>query len=106
MGYAGLSDRRAAAADVFDNEVLLQLVRQRLREYACDLVGRSARRVRNDDSDGVVRVGLRPSRNHESTKSDNGQCAGKGALHWRRLLPFASFSKAYAAGMTGNKRHG
>src|SRR6476646_10260029 len=94
-------DRGAAAADILDNEVLLELVLQRLGENTRHLVGRSARRVGDNDSDSLARIGLRPSRYGENEKADNGQHECGGALH--SFLP-ACFQEAYAAGMIANTR--
>ena len=101
MRDAAGCNRGTAAADILDDEVLLQLVLQRLGENARHLVGRSAGRVGHDDGDVFAWIGLGPARHGENEQANNGQHECGGALHC--FLP-PCFDEAYAAGMIGNKR--
>src|SRR5262245_5363170 len=101
MRDAAGRNRGAAAADILDDEVLLELVLQRLCQDTRHLVGGPAGGVGNDDGDVLAWIGLRPSRCSDYEKADNGQHNCGGALHL--FLP-ACFREAYAAGMIGNKR--
>ena len=51
--------RGAGAGAIFDNDRLSPFLREPLRDGAGDSVGAAARRVRDDDFDGPVRIVLR-----------------------------------------------
>ena len=65
----GCNDR-AAAGDVFDDEVLSELLLQLFRDHPRKLVGRSAGRVGHDDGDVAIRIG-RGGRSCESQDAEH-----------------------------------
>ena len=84
-------DDGAAAADVFDDEILLELVCQCGCDLSCGLVGRAAGRVGHDDGDGPARIVVRTQRGSDCAKTDCGQCDCDDAPH-HSLLPGYIFS--------------
>src|SRR5262249_24418 len=70
-GDAGGGNGGSAPAHVLDDEILPELVRQRRRQHARELVGRPAGGIRHDEGDDAARILLGEAQRRESENPEN-----------------------------------
>src|SRR5262249_9678542 len=90
---------------ILDNEILPELVGQRGRQHARELVGRPARGIRHDEGDDAARILLSEARHRDGQSSENRRNHTEDPPH-RTLLLRRAFRKAYASGSPGHKTEG
>ena len=104
------TDDCTAAADILDNEALLELRQERLCNDARGLVGRAASRIGNDNGNVPAWILLRQGRLLQCTINPSAAaakvakrfCIRSSLCHCSFLIEF----RLYRSGMIGNKRYG
>jgi hypothetical protein len=69
-GDASGGDGGRASAHVLDDEILSELVGERRRQHARELIGRPPRRIRHDDGDDAAWILLRGARRRASENTE------------------------------------